>query len=103
MNFWILNLVKVGSTGLQFTSTTGVSPSSTTHTFTGNVPDSAIDQDEDDSELEVDSSNDKKNLIKDDTAADEHAQPKPTNYNFMTLAFYRQVLRAPYLWLGFTW
>ena len=99
MNFWILNLVQVGSTGLQFTSTTGVSPSSTTHTFTGNVPDSAIDQDEDDSELEVDSSNDKKNLIKDDAAADEHAQPKPTNYNFMTLAFYRQV----HFWLGFTW
>jgi len=86
----VLDLEQVGSTGLQFTSTTGVSPSSTTHTFTGNVPDSAIDQDEDDSELEVDSSNDKKNLIKDDAAADEHAQPKPTNYNFMTLAFYRQ-------------
>jgi len=75
----------VGSSGLQFTTSTGVTPSSTTHTFSGNVPDSALDDD------------DKNNLIQDDDDGgpdDSHAQApaaaKPTNYNFMTLAFYRQ-------------
>jgi len=81
----VLDLEQVGSTGLQFTSTTGVTPSSTTHTFTGNVPDSAIDDD------------DQNNLINDDdddaeaeANAAANLPPKPTNYNFMTLAFYRQ-------------
>ena len=75
----------MGSSGLQFTTSTGVTPSSTTHTFTGNVPDSALDDD------------DKNSLIHDDgddvAGPDDGPAPaaKPTNYNFMTLAFYRQV------------
>ena len=78
--------LQVGSSGLQFTTSTGVTPSSTTHTFSGNVPDSALDDD------------DKNNLIHDDgdeaaSPADDGPAPPPktTNYNFMTLAFYRQV------------
>jgi len=80
----VLDLEQVGSSGLQFTTSTGVTPSSTTHTFTGNVPDSALDDD------------DKNNLIHDDgddvAGPDDGPAPaaKPTNYNFMTLAFYRQ-------------
>lgn len=81
----VLDLEQVGSSGLQFTTSTGVTPSSTTHTFSGNVPDSALDDD------------DKNNLIHDDgdeaaSPADDGPAPPPktTNYNFMTLAFYRQ-------------
>ena len=81
---------QVGSSGLQFTTSTGVTPSSTTHTFSGNVPDSALDDD------------DKNNLIQedddggpDDSSAQAAAAAKPTNYNFMTLAFYRQVILPP--------
>ena len=90
--FFSCVLLQVGSSGLQFTTSTGVTPSSTTHTFTGNVPDSALDED------------DRNNLIHDDgddggSSADDGPVPaaKPTNYNFMTLAFYRQV-RSQTLW-----
>jgi len=74
----VLNLGEIGEEGLNFSS-------GTTHTFEGQVPDSALDNDDDD--------NDKAGLLSGD--GDQPQQPqqpqaKATNYNFFSLAFYRQ-------------